>query len=91
MPPIHFSEIQTAACVFFLLLAPLSGAGLALINAGLGRSRNAAHSMMAALCVVSVAACIYFVCGRAIQGYAGGLSYSLRIAGQPWDWGGGGG
>jgi ammonium transporter, Amt family len=86
MPPIHFSEIQTAACVFFLLLAPLSGAGLALINAGLGRSRNAAHSMMAALCVVSVAACIYFVCGRAIQGYAGGLSYSLRIAGQPWDW-----
>jgi hypothetical protein len=91
MPGVHFSEIQTAACVFFLLLAPLAGAGLALINAGLGRTRNAAHSMMAALCVISVAACVYFVCGRAFQGYAGGLSHSITITGKAlgnktWDW-----
>ena len=82
MPSVHFSEIQTAACIFFLLLAPLAGAGLALMNAGLGRTRNAAHSMMAALCVISVAACVYFVCGRAFQGYAGGLSHSITIAGK---------
>jgi Amt family ammonium transporter len=91
MPGVHFSEIQTAACVFFLLLAPLAGAGLALINAGLGRTRNAAHSMIAALCVISVAACVYFVCGRAFQGYAGGLSHSITITGKAlgnktWDW-----
>jgi Amt family ammonium transporter len=91
MPGVHFSEIQTAACVFFLLLAPLAGAGLALINAGLGRTRNAAHSMMAALCVISVAACVYFVCGRAFQGYAGGLSHSITITGKAlgnktWNW-----
>lgn len=91
MPGVRFSEIQTAACIFFLLLAPLAGAGLALINAGLGRTRNAAHSMMAALCVMSVAACVYFVCGRAFQGYAGGLSHSITVASKAlgsksWDW-----
>jgi Amt family ammonium transporter len=86
MPGVHFSEIQTVACIFFLLLAPLAGAGLALINAGLGRSRNAAHSMMAALCVISVAACVYFICGRAFQGYAGGLAHSITAVRKPWDW-----
>ncbi len=92
MPDVHLtevrvlSEIQIASCVFFLLLAPLAGAGMAMITAGLGRSRNAAHSMMAALCVVSVAACVYFVCGRAFQGYAGGVAHSITIGGKQWDW-----
>src|ERR1700722_18098164 len=86
MPAIHLSEIQTASCIVFLLLTPLAGAGLAVINAGLGRSRNAAHSMMAALCVISVAACVYFVCGRAFQGYAGGVSHAITVGGKPWDW-----
>ncbi|MGA2713392.1 MAG: ammonium transporter [Bryobacteraceae bacterium] len=80
------SETQTALCIMFLLLTPLAGGGLALMNAGLGRTRNAAHSMMAALCVIAVAACVYFVCGRAFQGYAGGLASVLTIAGKPWDW-----
>ena len=79
-------ETQTIFCVFFLMLAPLAGAGLALMNAGLGRTRNAAHSMMAALCVIAVAAVAYFVCGRALQGYPGGLAHLITIAGQPWDW-----
>ena len=80
------TETQTIFCVFSLMLAPLAGAGLALMNAGLGRTRNAAHSMMAALCVIAVAACAYFVCGRAFQGYAGGLAHVVTIAGQPWNW-----
>ncbi len=80
------TETQTIFCVLFLMLAPLAGAGLALMNAGLGRTRNAAHSMMAALCVIAVAACTYFICGRAFQGYAGGAAHVLAIARQPWDW-----
>lgn len=80
------AETQIALCILFLMLAPLAGGGLALMNAGMGRTRNAAHSMMAALCVIAVAACVYFVCGRAFQGYAGGLSRTLTIAGKPWDW-----
>lgn len=74
----------------FLLLAPLAGAGLALINAGLGRSRNAAHAAMAALCVISVAACAWFICGRAFTGYPGGMAHVITIgakapASKPWD------
>ncbi len=83
---VTLSEIQTASCIFFLLIAPLAGAGLALINAGLGRSRNAAHAVMAALCVMSVAACVYFVCGRAFQGYAGGLAHFVTMGNKSWDW-----
>jgi Amt family ammonium transporter len=71
------------------MLAPLAGAGLALMNAGLGRTRNAAHSMMAALCVIAVAASVYFVCGGAFEGYATGLSHTITVRGKPWDWLGG--
>jgi Amt family ammonium transporter len=84
--PVNLSEIQAALCIVFLMLAPLSGCGLALINAGLGRSRNAAHSMMAALCIMAVAACAWFVCGWAFEGYPGGLTYSFQVAGRQWYW-----
>ena len=79
------SEVQAVICVLSLILAPLAIAGLALMNTGLGRSRNAAHSMMAALCAISVAASVWFVCGRAFQGY-GGAGPSLMLAGKPWNW-----
>ena len=69
-------------CILFPSAGSAGGAGLALINAGLGRSRNAAHAMMAALCVMAVAACVYFVCGRAFQGYAGGLAHSIIVSAQ---------
>jgi Amt family ammonium transporter len=87
-PNFPLSEIQTAICILSLLAAPLAIAGLALINTGLGRSRNATHSMMAALCAVSVAALVWFVCGRAFLGHAGGGGV-LRLGGKPWSWIGG--
>lgn len=55
------------------------------MNTGLGRSRNAAHSMMAALCAISVAACVFFVCGRSFQGYAG-AGPAVILGGKPWNW-----
>ena len=69
-----------------ILLVPLAAAGLALMNAGLTRSRNAAHALMASLSVVAVAAGAYFVCGFAWQGYAGLPVYVLQAGGKPWDW-----
>lgn len=92
MPAIPYREVaflsglQTAACIGCLVIAPLAGAGLALINAGLGRSRNAAHSMMAALCVISVVASLYFICGRAFQGFPGGMAHSFMAGAKSWDW-----
>ena len=72
--------------VLFILLVPFAGAGLALINTGLGRSRSAAHSMLASLCVMSVAALVYMACGFSWQGYAGGPAHVFSLAGTSWNW-----
>ena len=63
------SQTGAAFALFSILLMPFTIAGLALINTGLVRSRNAAHVMMSSLCIVSVAAAAYFVCGFAFQGF----------------------
>jgi ammonium transporter, Amt family len=76
----------SAFCVIFILLVPLAGAGLALINTGLGRSRSAAQLMMSSLCVVSIAALAYFVCGFAFQGFPNQSAHWLRIGGKGWNW-----
>jgi Amt family ammonium transporter len=80
------TDAATTLCILFILLVPFAGAGLALINSGLIRSRSAAHSMLASLCAVAIAAGMYFVCGFAIQGYAGGPEHVFWIAGKPWSW-----
>ncbi len=80
------SETAAALCVFFIFLVPLASAGLSLINTGLGRSRNAAHAMMASLCVIAVAAIVYFVCGFAWQGYIGRPAHTITVEGRAWDW-----
>ena len=81
-----FSDLTTAVCILFVFLVPLAAAGIALINTGLGRSRSAAHSMMTSLAVFAVAAVVFFICGFAFQGYAGGPAHVLRIAGKDWGW-----
>lgn len=88
--PSALPESKMLLSIFCLLLAPLAGAGLALMNTGLGRLRNAAHAMMAALCAVAVAACAYFVLGHSLAGFAGLPAHVLTITGKsgakPWDW-----
>ncbi len=84
LPP--FSELSALFCLLLILLVPFAGAGLALINSGLGRSRSAAHAMMGALCVVSVAALVYVVVGFAWQGVAGRPDHALVSAGKTWGW-----
>ena len=81
-----FSLTTSSLCVIFILLVPLAAAGLALINTGLGRSRSAAQLMMSSLCVVSIAALAYFVCGFAFQGYPSQPAHVLTVGGKPWSW-----
>jgi Amt family ammonium transporter len=80
------SEAATALCFGMILLAPLAIAGMALLNAGLGRSRSAAQSMLGSLCVLAVAAIVYFVFGFAFEGYAGLPQHTVLIAARPWGW-----
>lgn len=80
------SDTAAALCMIFIFLVPFAGAGLALINTGLGRARSAAHVMMSSLCAVSVAALVYFVCGFAWQGFEGGPAHILNVGGKGWNW-----
>src|SRR5689334_16606856 len=59
------TESAAVLCAFCILTGSGSVAGLALINTGLGRSRNAAHALLAALCAAATAAIVYAICGFA--------------------------
>ncbi|MFZ0686634.1 MAG: hypothetical protein WAM89_13895 [Terriglobales bacterium] len=83
---IPLSEVSAAVCLLLILLVPLAGAGLALLNSGLGRARSAAHAMVGALCVTAVAALVYVIVGFAWQGAAGRPDHALVIAGRSWGW-----
>ncbi len=73
-------------CLVFLLLMPLAPAGLALVHQGLGRSRSAAHTMLATMCALGVAAIVFVVLGSAWAGYAGGSFHTLSFSGMPVNW-----
>jgi len=65
---------------------PLAGAGLALVNSGLGRCRSAAHVMLASLCVVGVSALVYVAVGFSWQGAMDRPGHSILIGAKPWNW-----
>jgi Amt family ammonium transporter len=81
-----WSEITAAICLFSILLVPLAVAGLALTNNGLGKTRSAAHAMLASMCVVGVAAIVYIAVGFSWEGFAGRSTHVAIIGGKPWDW-----
>jgi Amt family ammonium transporter len=72
--------------IFFIAIIPLAAAGITLINTGLSRSRNAAHTATTSLFVFSVAAIVYVIAGCAWIGYPGRPSYSISLAGKAWTW-----
>jgi Amt family ammonium transporter len=80
------SDAALAVCFCCILLIPCALGGLGLINAGLGRSRNVAHSMLGAISVTASAALTYFTIGYAWQGYLGRQSHVWLIRGKPWSW-----
>lgn len=86
-PPVSaISDGASLLPIIFILLIPCAIAGLALTNAGLGRSRSAAHSMTSSLCVLATAVLAYFVCGFAWQGFAGPTSQMVATGGKSWGW-----
>ena len=86
LPVPVLSDAGVVLVIFSILLIPLVIAGLALINAGLGRARNAAHVMVCSLCGVAVAAGAYFVFGFSWEGVIGGPAYFFKVGGKEWNW-----
>jgi Amt family ammonium transporter len=72
--------------LFAMMLIPFAAAGLGLIHAGLGRSRSAAHALLATLCVLSVTAIVFVLVGFTWTGYNGGHSYSAITGDVNWNW-----
>jgi ammonium transporter, Amt family len=79
-------DSATLLCLGCTLLIPVAIAGIALMNAGLGRSRNAAHLLLSSLCAFSIAIAAYFLCGFAFQGSPGSSSYYFYAGYKPWSW-----
>lgn len=73
----------TLGCI---LLIPLAAAGLGLIHQGLGRSRSAAHAMLATLCAFAIAAILTVAVGFSFAIGTPGSAHSFTAAGAHWDW-----
>ncbi len=73
-------------CLVCIMLIPLAATGLALIHQGLGRSRSAAHAMLATLCALGIAAILTVVVGFSWAVGSGLPPHSFTIAGVHWDW-----
>ena len=80
------SELTTALCGCLILLIPFAYPGLALMSSGMGRSRSAVHSLIAALAAAAVAAIVYVAIGFAWQGTPATPSYGLAAGGVVWNW-----
>jgi Amt family ammonium transporter len=78
--------VNVVLAVFAIMLIPFAPAGLGLIHAGLGRSRSAAHALLATLCVLSVTAIVFVTVGFAWTGFPGGHTYSAITGSIAWDW-----
>jgi ammonium transporter, Amt family len=73
-------------CLVCILLIPLGATGLALIHQGLGRSRSAAHAMLATLCSLAITAIVFVLIGSAWMGFPGGLAHIVQVGGKGLDW-----
>ncbi|HEX3985802.1 MAG TPA: hypothetical protein VHX13_04250 [Acidobacteriaceae bacterium] len=81
-----FSSSSSPLCVLLVLLVPLAPIGLALLNAGLNRSRSAAQALLGSLCVMALAAVAYCVAGWSLEGFAGTASHTVSLGGVSWNW-----
>ncbi|HUD23686.1 MAG TPA: hypothetical protein VMQ60_12650 [Acidobacteriaceae bacterium] len=72
--------------LFSMMLIPFAAAGLALIHQGLGRSRSAAHAMLASLCALAVSSIVFVLFGASWAGSTGAAIHSFAAGGVHWDW-----
>jgi ammonium transporter, Amt family len=79
-------EINLVLCLLSILVVPLAAAGLALIHQGLGRSRSAAHAMLATVCALAISAIVIVLIGSSWAGFSGGAFHAFQAGGVSWNW-----
>jgi Amt family ammonium transporter len=82
------ADVSMALALPLLLLSPLAIAGLALVNAGLGRSRSAAQSVLGSLVLVSVAVLVFALIGATFADGFAGPGQVFQLSGKSWNWAG---
>ncbi len=86
IPPV-MSDTLVVLTLLLLLVAPLAIAGVALINAGLGRSRSAAQALLGNLSIMAVTCIVFAIIGAAFAGcLSGSAGHSFQLAGKSWNW-----
>ena len=83
---VPLTEGAFALTLALLLVAPLALAGVALINAGLGRSRSAAQALLGNLAILAVTAIVFAPIGAGVAGTLSGAGISFHAAGKFWNW-----
>jgi Amt family ammonium transporter len=78
------SDAAFALTLALLLLCPLTIAGVALINTGLGRSRSAAQLLLGNVALIAVTAIVFLFAGASFAGTLGGGGIVLHAAGKSW-------
>ncbi len=87
-PAAPLTEAAFSLTLGLLLVAPLAIAGVALINAGLGRSRSAAQAMLGSLGLISVAILVFALVGSAFANGFSGTGHVFHLGGKVWNWAG---
>ncbi len=82
----YADEPTAVLCIVLIAALPLALAGLALLNAGLGRSRSAAQSLVGALLAIAVSAVAFCILGFSFAGFQGMPSYSIVLGSSRLDW-----
>jgi Amt family ammonium transporter len=89
-PVLPLSETSFVLALLLLLLAPLTIAGVALINTGLGRSRSAAQSLLGGLAMVGISVIVFAIAGAAFAAASGDADHVFHLSGKLWNWAGAG-
>jgi Amt family ammonium transporter len=84
--PAQLSDLASALCFGLILLVPLALAGIAILNAGLGRVRSAAHAMLGSLVILAAAAATFAILGYSFTGYPGLPQHSITLSHSTWGW-----
>lgn len=84
LPVPSLTQNTAILCFLLILLVPLACTGLALLNSGLGRSRSAAHAVLASLCACGVAILTFVILGFSGQGTAASSAHSFLVGGKSW-------
>jgi Amt family ammonium transporter len=86
MNAVPLADTSFALAFALLLIAPLAIAGVALIDAGLGRSRSAAQAFLGSVALAAMATVAFVAVGSAFAGSLPcGAGHVLYLAGKPWN------